>query len=121
MTSSGPRVPGRQARRLEVGAHGVDRLGAVVDEGGRGRAREQRLDAEGTGAGEQVEHRALDDDVEAAEGVEDRLAHPVRRRTGVRARRGLERAALRRAGHHASRDRIPAERAVVPRPPSPGA
>ena len=48
-----------------------------VDEGGRRRAPGKGLDAEGARAREQVEDGGVADGVEAGEGREHRLPHPV--------------------------------------------
>jgi hypothetical protein len=91
----------REPGRFQVGADGLHRGPVVLDEGGVGRAPAQGLDAEGAGAGEQVEDGgALQADV-GLEGVEDRLPHEVGRRAGGLPLGGDEAASPRDAGHHA--------------------
>jgi hypothetical protein len=73
------------------------RGGRGVDEGRLGRAARERLEAERTGAGEQVEHVRA---VERAEDREQRLAHPVGGRAGALAPRRNEAAATEGAARH---------------------
>ncbi len=125
------RVDPSRAERLDVLADQGARLRALVDEEGVGRPPRQRLEAERSGAGEEIEdarpHRRIV--VGMGQDVEDRLAQPVRGRADrvrlrgwrggardARRRRSSPAATARRTARAASRS-AGAARFAAPEPP----
>ncbi len=100
----GTRHHGGQLGQTGGGKVGLERgpSGAVlVDEGGVGGAARQRFDAEGTAAGEKVEHGRADDRAQAPERVERGLPHSLGCGAGRRPPRGDQPSSSGRAGDHA--------------------